>query len=125
MLHHDRLLAILLHMQLLDHLLALVPTLPEVVVLLTVRHAPVSNVTAEERFLVQPLDGVPHIYQVVARYGYMDQPCHNEVCASFQLNNLQLQFRPNAFYPGAGCRVVDYRKNTYYRADSSLACSGD
>jgi hypothetical protein len=54
------------------------------VVLLTVRHAPVSIVTKRERFLVQALGVIPHSFQVVARYGYMDHPRHDEVRASAQ-----------------------------------------
>jgi hypothetical protein len=45
---------------------------------LQVRHLPIPHIDSAECLLVRAMPGLPHFYQAVARYGYMDQVDHGE-----------------------------------------------
>ncbi|KAK9828620.1 hypothetical protein WJX72_001128 [[Myrmecia] bisecta] len=47
--------------------------LPETTVLIKIRQMPVSSVSREERLIARAISGFPDMFEVVARYGYMDK----------------------------------------------------
>ncbi|GAB4815865.1 hypothetical protein N2152v2_002911 [Parachlorella kessleri] len=58
------------------HFLTRMPSLHEVVVLLTVRSVPIPHVVPDQQLLIRKLH-LPGFFRVVVRYGYMDKPTHD------------------------------------------------
>ncbi|KAJ8479196.1 hypothetical protein OPV22_022923 [Ensete ventricosum] len=85
------------------HFLTNLPAVHSVLVFVSVKYFPVSNVPAEERFLLRRVGPEDHrMYRCIVRYGYRDRRVGNEVFECLLMGQLKSFIRAEAME--GGCR---------------------
>jgi KUP system potassium uptake protein len=82
--------------------------LHERLILLSVITEDVPRVVPEERVSIEPMGN--HVYRVVARYGFMENPDMDDILAACEAGGLPLPLMETSFYLGAMTLVVTKRR---------------
>ncbi|CAG8455784.1 15614_t:CDS:1 [Cetraspora pellucida] len=66
------------------------PALPQIIIFMTIHHVAIPHVIEDDRLIVSKIGDYDGCYQVVSRYGYMDDVIHGEEFISKLVASIQL-----------------------------------